>query len=1090
MLRQNLQTLQKLTAMLRMLFAVSILMLIFSRAPSLAQENSGDGPNFNRDVRPVLSRNCFPCHGPDEDERKADLRLDVREDAAKAGAFDSGAPANSELLRRILSSDPDEQMPPPNSGHTLTESQKKQLQDWVLGGAKYEKHWAFVAPNRPALPSVKNTDWPRNSIDRFLLARLEREGLKPSAEADQYTLARRVYLDLIGLPPTMEEAEAFVNDKDPKAFENLVDRLLASKRYGERWGRLWLDLARYSDTNGYEKDRPRSIWPYRDWVIHALNADMPFDQFTIEQLAGDMLPDATISQRIATGFHRNTMLNEEGGIDPNEYRFYAMVDRVATTGSVWLGLTFGCAQCHTHKYDPITHSDYYRMFALLNNADEPDLSVSDPTIDKRRAELQAQIENEIAGLPAKFPPEPGGGTEEELRQSHLDVRFEKWLKAEREKATAWHALKPHELTSNLPKLELLDDGSIFSSGDITKRDVYTLKVDLGKQSGLKPDQPITALRLEVIPDPRLPEGGPGRAFYEGRKGDFFLSELAVTTTSLLPPAGGEGGRRPDEGGVNERAGEQSKNSPSPSPQPSPPKRAQDKTKSAPGERGLARGPARRRVRFKSGSVSFGKISIGNGTAEAKNVFDGEGSTGWSTSTKPGEHHQLVLNFEKPLAPKGEVTIEMTFERHFAASLGRFRISATTKTGEVAASQLPVEIERLLVTSPDSADRFALTKLKRQFLLVTPQLAKARKKLDGLRNQIPKSQYTMVFLERPADNPRPTHRHHRGEFLSTREEISPSLPSLFPSFKNGVNANRLNFARWLVSEQNPLVARVTVNRAWRAFFGTGIVETSADFGTQSNPPSHPELLDWLAVEFMANGWSMKKLHRLIVTSSAYRQSSRLTPELLKRDPQNRLLARGPRFRVDAETVRDIMLKSSGLLTTKLGGPSVYPPQPTSVTALAYGGAKWPVSKGEDRYRRSLYTFNKRTAPYAAYTVFDGPTGENCLPRRNRSNTPLQALTLLNDEMFLEMARSLGTTAAKRDGELSDRAGWIFQRLLTRAPSKDELASLIRYVTAQKSRLDAKEIEATKIGGVNASSETAALTMLARSLMNLDEVITKQ
>ena len=1073
--------------MFRILVVVFFGSLVLGRGVSDGQETAVNGPAFNREVRPVLARNCFPCHGPDEDERKAELRLDVREDAARAGAIDPDAPANSKLLRRILSNDPDEQMPPPDSGHSLTAAQKELLRNWVLAGARYEKHWSFVPPTRADVPAVQDAKWPRSDIDRFLLARLEREGLKPSTEADRYTLARRVHLDLIGLPPTPEVAEAFVADTDPKAFEMLVDRLLASKHYGERWGRLWLDLARYSDTNGYEKDRDRSIWPYRDWVINALNADMPFDQFTIEQLAGDMLPDATISQRVATGFHRNTMLNEEGGIDPNEYRFYAMVDRVATTGSVWLGLTFGCAQCHTHKYDPITHTDYYRMFALLNNADEPDLTVPDEAIEKRRAEIEAQIENEIASLPAKFPPEPGGGTDEELRQSHLAVRFKKWLKAERDKATTWHTLRPHELTSNLPKLELLDDGSIFSSGDITKRDVYTLTIDLEKQTSLKPDEPITALRLEVIPDPRLPEGGPGRAFYEGQKGDFFLSELTVTTTSLLPPAGGEGGRRPDEGGADDRAVD----SPdvAPSPRPSPPKQAHDKSKAPPGERGLARGAERQLLKFKSGSVSFGRISIGSGTAEANNVFDGEGSTGWSTSTKPGEPHQLVLNFETPLAPKGEVTIEMTFERHFAASLGRFRISVTTKTGEVNASQLPVEIERLLAAPPDQADQFALTKLKRQFLLTTPLLADARKSLDELSKQVPTSPETMVFLERPLDNPRPTFRHHRGEYLSPQEQIAPALPSLFLPLENGIELNRLSFARWLVSGKNPLVARVTVNRAWRAFFGTGIVETSADFGTQSNPPSHPELLDWLAVEFMANGWSMKKLHRMIVTSAAYRQSSRLTPELLKRDPMNRLLARGPRFRADAETVRDIMLTSSGLLTTKLGGPSVYPPQPASVTELAYGGAQWPVSEGEDRYRRSLYTFNKRTAPYAAYTVFDGPTGENCLPRRDRSNTPLQALTLLNDEMFMEMARTLGTAAAKRDGELSDNAGWIFQRLLTRAPSEVELSSLVSYVAAQQKRLEAGQLDAGRIGGADATSEAAALSMLARSLMNLDEVITK-
>lgn len=983
-------------------------------------------PNFNREIRPVLARSCFPCHGPDEEERQADLRLDVRDEAVKAGAFRVDAYEESELLLRVFSPDPDTRMPPADSGHQLTATQKELLRKWVLAGAKYEKHWSFIPPKRPAIPKVRNTKWVRNEIDRFLLARLEQEGLTPATEADRTALVRRVYLDLIGLPPTPEQAAEFVQNDDPGAYGKLVDRLLASKHYGERWGRLWLDLARYSDTNGYEKDRPRSIWPYRDWVINALNDDMPFDQFTIEQLAGDMLPGATVSQRIATGFHRNTMLNEEGGIDPSEYRFYAMVDRVATTGAVWLGLTTGCAQCHTHKYDPITHTDYYRLFALLNNADEPDLTVPDAAIEKRRASVEAQIEAEIAALPAKFPPEPGEGSDEELRQSHFHVRFEKWLNEERSRAVRWHVVRPWHFKGDQARLEVLPDGSVFASGDANKVEVYELGFHLDQQEGLDASRALTGIRLEVLPDDRLPAGGPGRAFYEGRKGDFFLSELTLTA------------------GVDKQA-------------------------------------------FQSGSVSFGKLSIGSGTAEAENVFDGKGSTGWSTSTRPGEPHQLVLTLEPVIAQS--ISLGMLFERHFAASLGRFRFSITFDEGPVVASRIPADLEAALAEA-DSLDPGTLAKLKRQFLLTTPLLTEARKKLDGLRKQLPELPHTMVFRERPADFPRPTFRHHRGEYLSPRERVEPALPSLFSNFENGVEPNRLNFARWLVSEKNPLVARVTVNRAWRAFFGIGLVETSADFGTQSNPPSHPELLDWLAVEFMANGWSIKKLHRLIVTSAAYRQSSRLSPELLKRDPRNRLLARGPRFRVDAETVRDIMLSSSSLLSTKFGGPSVYPPQPASVTALAYGGAKWPVSKGEDRYRRSLYTFNKRTAPYAAYTVFDGPTGENCLPRRNRSNTPLQALTLLNDEMFLEMARALGRTAENREGDVKEKAKWIFQSLVTRAPRESELASLVSYVEAQQKRIEAKEIAAERIGGAGASSRAAAFSMLARSLMNLDEVITKQ
>ena len=1007
-------------------FSVSVVLL-------MASEGRPQTINFNRDVRPVLARNCFPCHGPDDKKRQAELRLDRRTDAVKARAINPNDFTTSELLKRIDSADPEVRMPPPAAGR-LSESQRALLRKWVLDGARYEKHWAFIRPTRPKLPAVRDQSWSRNPIDRFVLARLERESLKPSPKADRYALVRRTYLDLIGLPPTPDEVDAFVNCDRPQAFERMVGMLLKSQHYGERWARPWLDLARYSDTNGYEKDRPRSIWPYRDWVINALNRDMPFDQFTIEQLAGDMLPNATASQRIATGFHRNTMLNEEGGIDPNEYRFYAMVDRVGTTGTVWLGMTFGCAQCHSHKYDPISHNDYYRVFAMLNNADEPDLAVPDRDTARRRAQIESRIEREIAGLEKKFPVEKGGGAIEERRQQRLKRELEMWIREVRNKATRWHVLRPQSLTSNLPKLELMPDGSIFSSGDITKRDVYRLTIDLSKQTGLDPSRPITAIRLEAMPDERLPAGGPGRAFYEGRKGDFFLSEFSLMARTPPEPS-------------------------------SPP------------------------VRFKSGSTSFGKISIGNGSPDAKNVFDGEGSTGWSTATREGEAHQLVLNLSEPLLGPAELTIVMTFERHFAASLGRFRISATSQAGSINASQLPVDLEATLAKNDSDITPPIARQLKRHFLLTTPLLKDARQQLVQLKRQLPQYPHTMVFLERPANNPRKTHLHHRGEYLDRREEVRPALPSLFPALAKGVPANRLEFARWLASDRNPLVARVTVNRAWRAFFGTGIVETSGDFGTQSNPPSHPELLDWLAVEFMSQGWSMKRLHRLIVTSATYQQSSRMTPDLFRRDPENRLLARGSRVRVDAETVRDLMLKSSGLLSAKLGGPSVYPPQPASVTALAYGNMKWPVSKGEDRYRRSLYTFSKRTAPFAAYTVFDGPTGENCVPRRNRSNTPLQALTLLNDEMFLEMSRAIGAAATDRG---SDRktAEWVFRQLLTRPPTDHELAAILRFQTRQLKRLEAGELDASKIGGTKSTAKQASWTMVARSLMNLDEVITRQ
>jgi hypothetical protein len=1000
--------------------------------PSLAF--SQEPPSFVRDIRPILARNCFACHGPDEENREAELRLDDRSVAVKQKAIVPGKPAESVLLARIASQDEFERMPPPDAGKPLTEAEQDLLRRWIANGAKYEEHWAFVPPKLPDLPPEAEDPWVKNPIDAFVFARLKSEGLSPSPQADRITMLRRVTFDLTGLPPKPEDADAFASTKDPQAYQDIVSRLLASQEYGEHWARAWLDLARYADTNGYEKDRPRSIWPYRDWVIKAINEDMPFDEFTVQQLAGDMLPGATQSQKIATGFHRNTMLNEEGGIDPLEFRFYAMVDRVATTGAVWLGLTTGCAQCHTHKYDPITHTDYYSMMALLNNADEPDLLVKDTVTLKQRAEIEKQVSQLQANLPKYFPPAPGDAAEDVRRQQNLEAKFTQWLKEQQGKAVAWQTLIPTKLQTNLPRLEVLEDGSIFSTGDITKRDVFSLTFPLDKL-----DRPIVAIRLEVLPDDSLPASGPGRCYYEGRRGDFFLSELNAAT-------------------------------------------------------------ATEKVKFASGSHSYGKISIGNGTADAKNVFDGNGSTGWSTSGGEGKSHQLVLNFAKPLEPNGKLNIEMIFERHFAASLGRFRISVApeqTDEREIVAKQQPVEIEALLAKDVSSITQAERNSLQDYYLSVTAELAEARKEIDALRNRLPKFGTTLVMEERPADNPRTTHRHHRGEYLSPEEEVTPAVPTFLQALPESAKANRLSFARWLVSERNPLVARVTVNRRWQAFFGTGLVRTPDDFGTQSSPPSHPELLDYLAVQFITPksegglGWSTKALDRLIVTSATYQQSSHVSKEMLATDPENRLLARGPRFRVKAEVVRDIFLTASGKLTRKLGGPSVRPPQPGIVTAVAYGNGSWPASTGADRFRRSLYTFSKRTAPFAAYAVFDAPSGENCIARRNRSNTPLQSLTLLNDEMILELARALADNAMAADTSDKGRAVFIFRQLLTRVPTESESSLLIDYQQKQLARLQSGELKAAEIlGSDKATNAAAAWFLVARAVMNLDEVITKQ
>ncbi len=946
-------------------------------------------PDFARDVRPILAQNCFKCHGPDDKARKAKLRLDDRAAAIEKGALTPGKPTESELVARIFAAD-ETIMPPPATKLSLTPAQKDLLKRWVEAGAVYDPHWAFVRPHKAKIG---------NSIDAFIQARLEKEGLKPSPRADKQTLIRRVSLDLIGLPPTPAEVDAFLKDESPDAYEKLVDRFLASPHYGERWARRWLDLARYADTNGYEKDRHRSIWPYRDWVINALNADLPFDQFTVKQLAGDMLPNATTDDRIATGFHRNTMLNEEGGIDPLEFRFHAMTDRVATTGTVWLGLTIGCAQCHTHKYDPLPHREYYGLFAFLNNADEPEMAIPRPDVIAKRKEIEAKMTALVKELPTKFP-----------KDIDPEKAFAEWLKQERAKATPWRVVRPAEVSSNLPLLTLQPDDSVFASGDFTKSDDYRLTLR-GDFAG------VTAVRIEALPDERLPRGGPGIGYYEGPIGDFTLSEISA---------------------------------------------------SADGK------PAK----FAKATHTF---ASGGFTSQA--AIDGNPQTGWSVSGGQGKRQVAVFVFDKPLAAK-ELMLKMIFERHFAAGLGRFRVAVTTTKDPIAVAT-PAEVEAALLANKESLA------LRDYFYLTTPHLAKAREAIDALRKQLPGDTTTLVLRERPSENPRPTFIHHRGEFLQPTDKVSPLTPAFLPPMPADLPKNRLGFAKWLVAPENPLTARVTVNRQWAAFFGRGLVRTTEDFGLQGELPTHPELLDWLAVEFVERGWSMKKLHKLIVMSATYQQASRVTPELKAKDPENKLYARGPRVRLEAEIIRDAALKVAGLLAPKVGGPSVFPPQPAGVTEGVYGGGAWNASQGEDRYRRSLYTYAKRTAPFALYTTFDAPSGEACVARRDVSNTALHALFLLNDVVFVEAAQAIGKTVAAQPGTIEARAKTLFRQFVLREPTGDETKALVAFVQAEKKQFEAKELDAAKVAGAGTGdvNERAAWTALARVLLNLDEFVTK-
>ena len=985
--------------------------------------------DFNRDIRPILAANCLKCHGIDDGARKSKLRLDVRETAtgaAKSGkrAIVPGQPDRSELVRRVFAQDADDVMPPASAHLVLGDHQKQVLRDWIAQGAKYQPHWAFVAPQQVALPEVGQKTWPKNPIDYFILARLESTGLRPSPEADRYTLVRRLYLDLIGLPPMPAEADSFVNDPSPDAYEHLVDKLLASPRYGERWARRWLDLARYADTNGFEKDRPRSIWPYRDWVINALNADMPFDQFTVEQLAGDMLPNATPQQKIATGFHRNTMLNEEGGIDPLEYRFHAMIDRVNTTGTVWLGMSVRCAQCHTHKYDPITQKEYYRLMALLNNADEPEMEVPDPRIASRRARAEAKIARLESELANRFPVEADDPLDERpvevRRREALDEAFAAWKKRQSAAAVKWTVLRPAQMHSTMPILTLQPDNSVLAGGDITKRDVYDLTFHTDLQG-------ITAVRLEALPDTSLPAHGPGMVYYEGPAGDFFLSEITLATDG--------------------------------------------------------------RPRKFSGAVqSFAAEGF-----PASKAIDGDPQTGWRIDGGQGRPHVAVFTLDKPAPAAHELSVQLLFERYHAAPLGRFRISVTTDRRAAQSRALPSDIEEALTTPAPNPSTAQDERLFKYFLSVAPELANARKEIDRLRHTLPKLATTLVMKERPTGQSRPTYLHHRGEFLQRQEQVDPGVPAFLPPLPSNAPANRLTFARWLVSRDNPLTARITVNRQWQAFFGRGIVRTLEDFGYPGDPPTHPQLLDWLAVWFMDRGWSLKQLDRLIVTSATYRQASNVSPELLARDPQNLLLARGPRFRIEAEMVRDSALRASGLLSEKLGGPSVFPPQPESVTTEgAYGALKWRVSMGQDRFRRSLYTFAKRTTPFALYNTFDAPTGEECIARREVSNSPLQALSLMNDTVFVEAAQALGKSVAATDESDDARTALVFRRLLTRRPEPDEMKMLVDFACRQRRYFagDAKDAVAVCGSSGPDSAERATWTVVARAVMNLDEAVTKQ
>ena len=1016
---------------------------------------AGRPVDYARDIAPILSRNCYRCHGPKK--QQAGLALHQEERAMAGGdsgpAIVPGKSAASRLIRYVAGLDEDYQMPPEGAGQPLSPEQIGLLRAWIDQGARWTSsskpaatggssatsdHWSFRPPRRVTPPAVKNSAWMRNPIDAFVLDRLEREGMSPSPEADQVTLIRRLSLDLTGLPPTIAEVDAFLADDRPDAYDRLVDRLLASPHHGECWGRHWLDKARYADTNGYEKDRERSIWPYRDWVIRALNADRPFDEFTIEQIAGDLIPGASIDQKVATGFHRNTMINEEGGIDVEEFRFASIVDRVQTTGTVWLGLTIGCAQCHSHKYDPISQREYYRFFAFLNNADEPEIELPDPAIRARRAAVEKEIARLEAGL-VDHDPSDGPG------------RFRNKVAAWQDsiKPVHWTVLAPTRLASKKhATMTVLPDRSVLVTGDKPNNDVYEVELATGLKG-------ITAIRLEVLTDPSLPEGGPGRAPLF-QVGDFLLTEFQL---AAAPPDDGAGK------------------------------------------------PELRPVRLAQATEDFAAKD-----RAATLAIDGITDTGWSVQGGVGKPHAAVFELAEDLGDGRGSRLVVTMHQEYIhqMTIGRFRLSVTTDPRPVRASGLPADLETILLVPRGLRTDAQARRLEQHYLAIAPELAPARKPIEALRRSWPRFPTTMVMHERQPQHARTTHVHRRGEFLKPVEPVEPGVPAVLHPLPPGAPRNRLTLARWLVAPRNPLVGRVVMNQLWQTYFGRGLVSTPEDFGTQGARPTHPELLDWLATEVIRQGWSLKAIHRLIVTSATYRQSAHATPEQLARDPRNERLGRGPRFRVPAEVVRDIALSASGLLATRIGGPSVFPPQPEGATALSYGMVPWPVSTGADRYRRGLYTYLKRTSPYAASITMDAPTSETTCVRRDRSNTPLQALTLLNDTVFVEASQAMARRILREcpDRTIAARAGYAFRLCLARPPRREELARLTAFFDRQFARFRVGELDAARVAGLGSKdppptpllastsprgsdpNELAAWTVVARVLLNLDETVTRE
>lgn len=932
-------------------------------------------------------------------------------------------------------------------------------------------HWAFRPPVRPELPAASDPAAAVSPIDAFIDARLAAEALQPMPAADRVTVFRRLYWDLIGLPPSPEEVEGFLADRGPEAHARAVERLLASPHYGERWGRHWLDAARYADSDGFEKDKPRFIWHYRDWVVASLNRDLPYDRFILEQIAGDQLPNATQEQRVATGFLRNSMLNEEGGVDPEQFRMEGMFDRMDAVGKGILGLTIQCAQCHHHKSDPLSQEDYYRLFAFLNNDHEASTVAYTPEELERVSILQRGIAACEADLRHRVP-------DWESRQA----AWEDSLRASAAKVS-WEPVRATNIGDNGERFYYYEDGSIRAASYAPTQWTATFRGTNGLPS-------IAAFRFEHLTDPNLPCGGPGRSI----RGMAALSEFKVTAEDLLQPT-----NRVEVRFVRATADYAN------------PVRPLD-----------AEFQSERRRREGGDKRTTGPVEF---------AIDGNADTAWGIDAGPGRRNvdrQAVFIPERPIAFPNGVILTFRLQQNHGGdnsddnqnhNLGRWRISVASDS-QVVADPVPAAVRRALQVPRVERTPAQEAAVFSYWVTTVPEFRDVRDRLEALWKQWPEGAPTLTLVARsgngPGEETRSTHVLKRGDWLQSGEGVAAGVPAFLHALPEGADLSRLTLARWLVDRRSPTTARALVNRVWQQYFGTGLVETPEDLGVQSPPPSHPELLDWLAVEFMepsvrmpgeleVQPWSLKHLHRLIVHSAAYRRSSRVTPELLAADRFNRWMARGARFRLEAEAVRDMALAVSGLLQPRLGGPPVNPPAPAFLflPPASYGPKVWREETGPDRYRRGLYTFRYRSVPYPVLQNFDAPNGDFACVRRARSNTPLQALTTLNEVLFVESARALALAVLRlpgaSDGRRLDEA---FRRVISRSPSEAERDELQGLLDRQRRRFaegwnDPKELAGLRPGATAADlpdgaspTQLAAYTAVARAILNLDEAITRE